>query len=111
MTPYTRMVVFRNRYWSFKIEQKVFVLHLLRDGGGVCISERTRLRSFELEIDVPAAVWCLEVLQEVLYGEESEAFCRKYRGSNNVLLADKFHNRKEEFLKFTKLYNGTLKNI
>ena len=55
-------VAFRNRYWSFKIEQKVFVLHLLRDKGGIQTSEQTRLGSFEIEIDVSIAVWCLEVM-------------------------------------------------
>ena len=105
------MFKFRNRYWSFKIEHKVFVTQLLRDGGGVRISERTRLRSFELELDVAAAVWCLEVMQEILSVEDSKIFCRKYRGSNFVLLVDKFSNKKGVFLKFTKLLNGTLKNI
>ena len=68
------MAVFRNRYWSFKIEQKVFVLNLLRDGGGVRISERNRLRSFEMVLDAPAAVWCLETLQEVLLTKDNKSF-------------------------------------
>ena len=105
------MFKFKNRYWSFKIEHKVFVTQLLRDGGGVRISERSRLRSFELEIDVPAAVWCLEILQEALTVEESKVFCRKYRGSNIVLLAEIFNNKNGMFLKFTKLSHGYLKNI
>ena len=105
------MIKFRNKYWSFKIERKIFVTQLLRDGGGVRISERSRLRSFELEINVATAVWCLEVLQEVLSAKESKVFCRKYRGSHTVLLAEIFNNKKGMFLKFTKLNNGTLKNI
>ena len=64
-----------------------------------------------MEIDVVAAVWCLEVLQEVLSVEESKVLCRKYRGSNIVLLAEIFNNKNGMFLKFNKLNNGTLKNI
>ena len=105
------MSEFRNRYWSFNIEQKVFVIHLTRDGGGIRISERTRVRSYDLEIDVAAAVWCLETVKEVLRDGVSKIFCRKYRASNMVLLADIFTNNKGVFLKFTKLSNGTLKNI
>lgn len=72
---------------------------------------RTRFRSFDLEIDVEAAVWCLETVQELLIADDSKVFCRKYRGSNIVLLIDKFTNKKGVFLKITKLFNGTLKNI
>lgn len=97
------MDAFRNRYWSFRLQQKVFVLHLLRDGGGIKISERTRFRSFELELAVPAAVWCLEIMQEVVSVEDSEAFFRKFRGSNFVLLAEKFISSKGAFLKITKV--------
>ena len=102
---------FRNRYWSFKVEQKVFVLHLTVDRGGVRISERSRLRSFEIEFDVGAAMWCLEMLQEVINLEESKSFFRKHRGSNFVVLAEKYYNRRGEFLKFTRLSNGRLQNI
>ena len=101
----------RNRFWTFKIEQKIFVLHLTKDGGGVRISERSRLRSFEVEIDVCAAVWCLETLQEVVLSDESKSFFRKYRGSNFSVLAEIYFNRRGEFLKFTKLSKGTLQNI
>ena len=80
---------FRNRYWSFKIEQKVFVLQLTKDGGGVSISERSRLRSFQVELDVSAAVWCLEILQEVVLFEECKPFFRKYRGSLSTVLAER----------------------
>ena len=102
---------FRNRYWNSKIEQKVFVLHLLKDGGGVHISERTRLGSFELEIDVSAAVWCMEILQEILLVDDNKPFFRKYRGSISLLSAEKYSNREGVFLKLSKLYNGRLKNI
>ena len=105
------MSVFRNIYWSFKIEHKIFVIQLSRDGGGISISERTRVRSFHLEIDVAAAVWCLESLQELLSNGVSKNFCRKYRGSNMVLLLDAFTNKKGIFLKVTKLFNGTLETI
>ena len=105
------MAVFRNRYWSFRIEQKVFVLHLLRDGGGIRISERTRFRSFDMELDVPAAVWCMETLQEVLHGDFNKGFFRKYRGSNSVLLIERFSSRKGAFVKLVKLVNGGLQNI
>lgn len=55
--------VARNHYWSFEIEHKVFVLHLSENGGLVKVSERTRLASFGLEVEVAAAVWCVEILQ------------------------------------------------
>ena len=42
------------------------MLHLLRDGGGVRISERNRLSSYELVLDVSTVVWCMESLQAVL---------------------------------------------
>ena len=58
-----------------------------------------------------AAVWCLETLQELLSNVVSKDYCRKYRGSNMVLLVDTFTNKKGVFLKFTKLFSGTLKNI
>ena len=103
--------VFRNRYWSFKIEQKVFVLRLWKGGGGVCISERTRLGSFELQVDVSAAVWCLDILQEILLVEDNKPFFRKYRGSNSLLLAERYSNWKGVFLNVSKLINGILKNI
>ena len=103
--------VFRNRYWSFKIKQKVFVLHLLKDGGGVCISERTRLGSFELQVDVSVAVWCMEILQKILLVDDNKPFFRKYRGSNSLLLAERYFNWKGVFLKFSKLINDSLKNI
>ena len=101
----------RNRYWSFRIEQKVFVIHLTKDGGGVRISERSRFRSFVVEIDVCAAVWCLETLQEVALSAKSKSFFRKHRGSNYSVLAEKYSNRRGEFLKFTKLSNGSLTSI
>ena len=102
---------FRNRYWSFKLKHKVFVHHLLKDGGGVRICERTRLGSFELQIDVSAAVWCMEILQEILLDDDHKQFFRKYRGSNFVLLVEKYHNWKGVFLKVFKLANGNFKNI
>ena len=105
------MSAFRNRYWSFRLEQKVFVLHLLRDGGGINISERTRFRSFEMELCVTAAVWCLEVMQEVVLVEDKQEFVRKFRGPNFVLLAEKTFSRKGFFLRLTKLSNGLLKTI
>ena len=39
------MAIFKNRYWSFKIEQKFFVLRLLKDKGGVRTSEETDLEA------------------------------------------------------------------
>ena len=88
---------FRNRYWSYKFQHKVFVLHLLKDSGGVCISERNKVGSFELQIDASAAVWCLEVLQELLLDDDHQQFFRKYRGSNFVLLAENITIGKESF--------------
>ena len=58
-----------------------------------------------------ATVWCLESLQELLTNGVSKDYCRKYRGSNMVLLLDTFSNKKGIFLKVTKLFNGALKNI
>ena len=81
------LVPFRNRYWSFSIEQKVFVLHLLKDRGGVLVSERSMYRSFEVDLDVSAAVWCLEVLQDVIKSDELKLFFRKHKGSQSVVLA------------------------
>ena len=109
VTSYRKSI--RNRYWSFKIEQKVFVLQLTKDGGGVSISERSRLRSFQVEINVSAAVWCLEILQEVVLLEERQPFFRKYRGSVPTVLAEKYSNRRGTFLKLFKLSNGRLQNI
>ena len=65
----------------------------------------------EVELDVGAAVWCLEVLQDVINFEELKPFFRKHRGSNYVVLAETVSNRRGTFLKFTKLYNGSVKNI
>ena len=71
-------------------------------GGGIKISEGTRHISFDLEQLVPAAVWCLEILQEVVLVDNTKAFFRKYRGSNFVLLAEKFSSSKGVFLKISK---------
>ena len=87
------------------------MLNLLRDGGGVRISERNRLRSFEMVLDAPAVVWCLETLHEVLLTADNKSFLRKYRGSNIVLLAEKTSSRNGLFFKITKLSNGRLDNI
>ena len=62
-------------------------------------------------LDVSAAVWCLETMQEVLHVDVDKEFFRKYRGSNSVLLIDKFSSRKGAFLKVAKLANGGLQNI
>ena len=64
-----------------------------------------------MELDVSAAVWCLEIMQEVLLVEDAKAFFRKYRGTNTVLMAEKLTSRKGVFLKFAKLANGRLQNI
>ena len=44
----------------------MFVLYLSTDGGSVIISERTRHASFEMIVDVVAAVWMKETLEEAL---------------------------------------------
>ena len=41
-----RMSVFRNRYWSFRIEHKIFAIQLTRDGEGIQISERNKSKKF-----------------------------------------------------------------
>lgn len=88
---------FRNKYWSFRVEQKVFVLFLSKDGGSVRISERMRTRSFDLVVDVAAVVWCLETFQEAILANKREKFFKKYRGSNFVLLAEIYHNFRGAF--------------
>ena len=84
---------------------------MLKDGVGVCISKCTRLGSFEIQIDVTAAVWVLEILQEILVADDNKPFFRKYRSSNSLLIAERYSNWKGVFLKFSKLVNDSLKNI
>ena len=58
--------LFRNMYWDFVIENKVFVLHLTSNGVSVIISERKRFASFEMRVEVAAAVWMIDMLDEAL---------------------------------------------
>ena len=99
------------RYWDFRIEQKVFVLHLSTDGGCVIICERTRLASFELKVDVAAVVWGKETLEDALLSSTAGHFVRKYRGSNYVLIAERYDNQRGVFLKFSKVHNGGIRKI
>lgn len=101
--------VVRNCYWSFEIEHKVFILHLFEDGGHVKVSERTRLASFGLELEVVAAVWCLEILQGLIASANVKLF-RKFHGANYVLLLEEYENRRGKFVKITKLARGKLWN-
>lgn len=101
---------FRNRYWSFRIEQKVFVLFLSKDGMSIRISERTRLASFDLDLEVSAAVWCLELFKEVSYFDGKKIF-KKFRGSSFVVLAESYENRRGTFMKITKIFRGFVKNL
>ena len=103
------MVLFpqsRSNLWDFRIEQKLFSLVLSNDGGSVIIRERTRMASFQLKVDVAAAVWMKETLEEALVVGGVGQFMRKYRGSNSMLIAELYSNQKGIFLKFLKISNG-----
>ena len=67
----------------------MFVLYLSIDGGSVMISERTRLASFEMMVDVAAAVYMKETLDEALVTGAIGQFVRKYKGSSFVLNAER----------------------
>ena len=101
----------RSKLWEFRIEQKQFALFLSNDGGSVIISEKTWYNSFELKVDVAAAVWMKETLGEALLNGDTGQFIRKYRGSNLVLLAEIFSNQKGVFMKFLKVSNGKVNHI
>lgn len=107
----SRRIFFRNCYWSFQINQKVFVLHLSEDGGHVKFSERTRLASFGLELEVSAAVWCIEILQELTGQDVYQKFFRKQRRPNYILLMEQYENRRGRFVRITKLAEGKVWNI
>ena len=53
----------------------------------------------------------MEILQKILLVDDNKPFFRKYRGSNSLLLAERYFNWKGVFLKFSKLINDSLKNI
>lgn len=74
------------------------------------ISERTRLASFNLELEVNAAVWCSELLKQPL-PSDNKKFLKKFCGSSFVLLAEIYENKRGYFMKFTKISNGTVKNL
>ena len=96
----------RSSLWDFRIEKKLFSLLLSNDGGSVIIRERTRHASFQLKVDVVAAMWMKETLNEVLRMGWVRQFMRKYRGSNFVLIAELYSNQIGLFLKFFKISNG-----
>ena len=81
------------RYRDFRIEQKVFVLQLSTDGGCVIVCGKTRLASFEIMVDVAAAVWMKETLDKALGRGDAGQFVRKYRGSSFVLIAERYDNQ------------------
>ena len=81
------------------------------DGGSIIISERTRFASFEVRVDVDAAEWMLETLNEVLVRGTVAQFVRKYRGHSSVLIAERYGNQKGVFLKFAQIRNGGVRNI
>ena len=101
----------RSSVWDFRIEQKLFSLVLSNDGGSVIIRERTRMASFQLKVDVAAAVWMKETLEEALVVGGVGQFMRKYRGSNSVLIAELYSNQKGIFLNFLNICNGQVQQI
>ena len=101
----------RSTPWEFRIEQKLFVLQLSKDGGSVIVKEKSKQATFELIIDIAAAVWMTETLEEALVKGDIYQFVRKYRGSNFVLIAEKFKNKKGVFLKFSRIRNGEVNHI
>ena len=109
--PWNNATTSRSRLWDFRIEQKVFALYLSNDGGSVMISERTRQDTFELKVDIAAAVWLKETLEEALDNGDVGSFVRKYRGTNFVLIAEKFGNKKGVFMKFSRIRNGAVHHI
>ena len=48
-------LVSRSTPWEFRIEQKLFVLYLSKDGGSVIVKERTKQATFELFVDIGVA--------------------------------------------------------
>ena len=100
-----------SKFWDFRIEHKVFVLHLSNDAGSVMISERTRFASFEMKIGVADAVWMKNTLNEALVKEDAGQFLRKYRASNFVLIAERYFNQRGVFMKFSQVCNGGVRNI
>ena len=101
----------RSSLWDFRIEQKLFSLVLSNDGGSVIIRERTRHASFQLKVDVAAAVWMKETLNGALITGGEGQFLRKFRGSNYVLIAELYSNQMGIFRKFCKLSNGQVQHI
>ena len=89
----------------------MFVIQLSNDGGSVIVSEKTRQAIFDLKVDIAAAVWLKESLEEALVNGDVGQFVRKYRGSNFVLIAEKFGNKKGVFMKFSRVCNGEVHHI
>lgn len=62
-------------------------------------------------VEVVVATWCLNVLKEVSSFRKNEKFVRKFRGSNFVVMALKYDNKRGSFLKYiTTLSNGSIRN-
>ena len=99
------------RFGDFRIEHKVFACYLSNDGGSVCISERTRLASFEMKVSVAAAVWMRETLEKVIVKGGAGQFVSKYRGPSSVLIAERLENQRGVFLRFSQVRNGVIRNI
>ena len=103
--------IFSRRYWDFMIEQKVFALSLSSNGGSLIISERKRYVSFEMKVEVAAAVWMKAVLDEALVSGADGQFVRKFRGIDVVLIAERLENHRGIFMKFLQLRNGEVRNL
>lgn len=83
---------------------------LSKDGESVRFNERTSLASFNLELEVTATIWCLELFKEASYNDGKKIF-KKFRCSSSVVLAESYKNSRSTFMNITKIFNGFVKNL
>lgn len=81
---------------------------MLKDGEAVKISERIRLASFGLDVEVTAAVWCLEILQDFTEEFLNKKLFKNFIGANFVILFEKYENKRGRFVRISKLSNGNI---
>ncbi|XP_070682041.1 uncharacterized protein [Malus domestica] len=104
---------YRHLSRDFKVEQKVFILEVEDKSYGerIRITERTRIRGFQISFDFGCAAWLVDQVKEAIV-KSGQNFFRKYRGHNYQFWVERFHNKNGDFLAISKSEKeGFVRNI
>ncbi|EXB80244.1 hypothetical protein L484_025093 [Morus notabilis] len=96
---------------DFRTKHKVFILQITDYGQSIRITERNRVASFDVNLDLGGAFWLMEVVSQAADAKKDGAFLRKYKGSSYVLVVEVKRNSKGEFLKVMRINRGEVKNV